>query len=292
MALWFTMLCLVIGCILAYKLVRLITDRLYPVEKDTNVKNAAVIDSIVGGTQLDTIESYSAKFELVRQNPLDYEKHEREEVTHTYCDLLKGRIKDPEGKHAPCERQGIHLNPDYIRYLRNQVRVLGPNTWHKEELDRVRQVEREEEIGIDIRDALVNEHGCHIALAHSMTTDARMESYGRKEWIDLVRATNRYIKNGFKLSYIQQYLEEVEDQDVLLDENKMEMFGLLLDKDVPARVAGICVSGILEDEDLGQVLALLNQRCTIDEALSLILTEKKREIETEAARREMSTKLL
>jgi len=72
----------------------------------------------------------------------------------------------------------------------------------------------------------------------------------------------------------------------------MEMFDLLLDKLVPEKIAGVCVSGILEDEELAQVLGLLDQRCTIDEALTLVLNGKRNELETQMARQAMTEQLV
>ncbi len=279
-----------LGVYLLYKGVRLVTDRLFPDEKNTNVTNAAVLDRVLATSQINQVESISARYELVKDNPLDYNEEDRKAVTEEYRDLLVGRIKDPDGFHAPRERDGHLVNPDYIRYLRNQIRVLGHDCWHKQESARVRQVRDEENVGVDYRRQLLD-FGANPALVHPMTShEARMEEYDAQDWKELIRVTNDYLKTNSPREVII-YLEEVTDKDVLIDRNKFELFALLLEKDVPRKIAGVFMTAKLSEENLAQVLELLDQNVGVDDALSLVLSEEKRRLELEIARKEMSETL-
>jgi hypothetical protein len=296
LTLWLFCLAFVLICWGLYKVVSSFTNLLFR-EKQPSIddplesyKESNAIDRMIQQNPLDTLESISQRYEAVMDSPLDYSEEERSNVAREYKELLMGHIKDPEAYHAPDERRDGYLNSDYVRYLKNQVRVLGPDCWHKDELKRVRQIDKEEQVGIDFRAELMK-MGAIPALVHAMTTDKRMETYDTNDWKNLIAATNEYAEE-FRLGRILYFLEQVDDKETLLDHSKMELFDLLIEKDVPEKVAGVFMRTEMEDEEIACVLELLDQDCTIDEALTLVLTKKKRDIETEIARRDLNSAIL
>lgn len=294
--LWLFCLAFVLICWGTYKVVSSITNLLFR-EKQPSIndpvesyKESHAIDQMIKHNPLDTIESISQRYEAVMASPLDYTKDERLNIAKEYKELLMGHIKDPEAFHAPDERRDGYLNSDYVRYLKNQTRVLGPDCWHKTELKRVQQVDKEEKVGIDFRAELMK-MGAISALVHAMTTDKRMETYDTKDWKDLIAATNRYAQE-FRLGRVLFFLQQVDDKETLLDHSKMELFDLLIEKDVPEKIAGVFMTTNMKDEEIACVLELLDQNCTIDEALTLVLTEKMKNLETELARRDLNSAIL
>lgn len=296
MWLWLFCLAFVLICWGTYKVVSSFTNLLFK-EKQPSIddplksyRESHAIDQMIQQNPLDTMESISQRYEAVMDSPLDYTEEERTEVAKEYKELLTGHIKDPDALHAPNERRDGYVNTDYVRYLRNQTRVLGPNCWHKTELKRIRQIEKEEEIGIDFRAELMK-MGAMPPLVHAMTTDKRMEEYNTNDWKDLIKATNEYAEN-YHIGRVLHFVEQVDDKETLLNQNKMELFNLLLEKDVPEKVAGVFMKANMEDDEIACVLELLDQNCTIDEAISLVLNKKKRDLETELARRDLNAAIL
>lgn len=296
LVLWLCCLAFVLTCLGLYKIVSSFTNLLFKEKKPkitdplNTYKESHALDQMIQGNPLEIIDSISQRYETVIASPLDYTEEEREETAKEYRELLIGEIKDPEAYHAPNERREGYLNTDYIRYLKNQSKALGPDCWHKKELERIQQIEQEEQIGIDFRYELMK-MGAVSALVHAMTSEERMETYTTNDWRDLITATNKYAAR-FRLDRIIHYLKEVQNKEALLDKKKMELFDLLLEKEVPEKIAGVFVTTELEEEELTQTLELLDQKCTIEEALGLVLTNKMKELESNLARKKLNAMIL
>ena len=149
MFLYLTILLVVLGSYALYKIVKLGTDRLFP---DPPANEAKATEEVIQkgiAISLDKSLSIPDKYYYALENPLEFSEQERNAITEDYRDLLNGKSLDPDAFHIPHERVDGYINKDYITYLENQAKKLGPDSWHKAELKRIRKIQKHEMEAID-----------------------------------------------------------------------------------------------------------------------------------------------
>lgn len=257
-------------------------------KKDSNIiQQTKIIDNTLKTNTIDTIQNISAKFEEIKKNPTDYPEHIRESITREYKDIIEGNTKDPNAIHAPSERKGSYVNEDYLKYLRNQIKALGPDSWHAKEYKRVKRIDQEDTVKLDFIFDLIK-MGAKRYYTNAMVSEQRIENYSPEDWKELIILTNYWEEDlKYHPGTIIGYLENIEDMDTLFDSDKLEMFKKITEYDIPEKIAAVIVTTNMTDTEIEQILYALEQGFTIDQAISDVLIEKKREIETKIALKQM-----
>lgn len=272
-----------------YRLVVPITDKIFK-EKNTNDQRVQDVRKNKK-KNLNNILSISKRYEMIQENPLEYPESIREIITKNYKNVLLGTITDPDTIHAPKERDssGDYINKDYIRYLKNQARKLGENSWHHEEYLRVKELVVEENIGLDFKINILRK-GVEPSLVHSMVSVKRMEEYSVEDWDELIRAVKNYydIANA---GFIISFLENIEDREILLNREKFELYILLLSKDIPEKVASVFLRTNMTNDEIILILELIDKEYPLNDAITLVLTDKKNKYEANLARMKMEALL-
>ena len=242
-------------------------------------REASAYDNLVGATSNVPASISQAYEEMCIFRPETYYLDPTlDKVIQDYKALLQGKILDPEGKHIPSETIEGNLNPDYRRYLKSQIRVLGKAgkdvTWFKKELKRFNDVDKEElfEGGFLLT---LEEMGAPEYLLDAMIKNGRMESYKPEDWKALIAQLKVYVKTYHPAAIIY-FLEEINDKEILLDEAKMDAFVKLRDLDISNELAAAYVRSDVSEEDLEAITGIMNEEyVSSEEALKLLLERKK-----------------
>jgi hypothetical protein len=272
-------LVLVFGCIGIWKLIRFLIVR--PIK-------------IVGGRLADASaerrilsSSYGKAYEeMCIYNILKYEGDPRvPEVIENYWKFILGEILDRGMKNAPSEKikemhRGYEVevpNPDYVTYLKNQIKafkVAGESCEvFEHEYKRVRKTAKESDIKMDFTMKLV-EMGLSLKYGMILVTDKSIQKYRPEDWSGIIGAVKAYdVAYGYPCT--SAFLENVEEINILTDDCKIKAFKELTELGVSNDLAGAFVQGKIGEEDLREVLGYLeNGELTSVEALQLLLEKK------------------
>lgn len=254
----------VIGLILwgIYALVRKGTDRIFEGMGDTS--SLPIMETVQKAT------SISRTYEKMYENPLQYTKTELDTITKKYTDLIAGKIKDPDGYHAPVEYIGTRLNTDYYHYLQNQVKVLPDSEWHKKELKRIERVIDYQLVQMNFGNKLI-EMGAPNLYIQYMVNEYRINQYSPQDWENLVKAVKRYSKTS-EIGTLVYFLECTNDINILTDPDKLELYTILRNYEVPQEYCKYILERNIEYDTLCEVQSYLSEGYTIQEALDTVLT--------------------
>jgi hypothetical protein len=247
-------------------------------------------DTLINGASRNVVVSISQLFEkMCIIDPCAYENDSNiTTVIKNYKDLLKGRILDPEAKHAPSEYLEGISNNDYAIYLKAQVRALSKVgkdvSWFKDELKRFAMCEKEELFAADFMISLMD-MGAPENLLSSLVNDNRMENFSPEDWKELVAKINEYAKQYPSID-ISYFLELVGDKAILLDGDKMESFHQLRDLGIDNELAVAYIRKDMSSEDLAEVSDMVNRYgMNCEEALEKLVTSKKSNLKKETLKR-------
>lgn len=218
-------------------------------------------------------ESISDKYQKMMENPLQYNEKERKEITKTYKKLILGHIKDPNGIHTPDEYNNTLINPDYIRYLKNQIRVLGKNTWHKKELDRIKPIEKEEKFEADFVYEL-GKRGAPYWCVNAMASPERMEKYTPHKWDKLIKQILSY-DGKYPRKIIIYLLKNFNDDTILYNKYAFELCDMLIKNDFPDIIINAYLKENIDAQELLNIFKMIKTGTPPKKALNIIKKQQK-----------------
>ena len=301
---WVCVAILVFIFIAIYKVVK--TFVINPIMRDKDATLYTPLNAFRESNKYDTIIKDASKNapasisqlyeEMCINNPCAYEDDPNlSKVISDYKNLLKGKILDPEAKHAPSEYLEGISNNDYAIYLKSQIRVLGKVgkdvIWFKEELKRFAKCEKEELYEADF---MINfsTMGAPESILSSLVSENRMETFSPDDWKELVAKVKEYAKlySSVDISY---FLELINDKAILLDEAKMEAFHQLRELNIDEELAAAYIRRDLSSDDFAEVSDIMERYAmTCEEALEKVLSSKKSASKKEALKRSYKDQVL
>lgn len=277
--LWIIIAVIVLVLYGLYRLVKVGTDLFFSEKESNPIKE---IDKHLKKKTLDKFQSISERYEDMMDNPIHYTQTEQDSIMVEYELLLCGKIVDEDTLNAPKEMNGIHINTDYVTYLKNQSKKLGPTSWHAAEYKRIKHELAKEKIIINFRIGLLNMGAPTYSIPDLASTE-RMESLSPQQWKDLVDVVKKY-DSLYEPAYIMSFLEQISNLNTLMDPSKMELYNTLMEKEVPEKVAKTFLEADLDTDELEEILSLIDQGLEYDQAISTVLIQKKEELEKEEQR--------
>lgn len=139
-------------------------------------------------------------------NPLKH-VHEKNipETLENYRDLMCGKIVDNQLFHIPSEYIGDKFNPDYLRYLTVQENLYNGIDWVRQELKRVRNLDRVRDVLSKARNELL-ERGVNRQYLEEAITLERCALFSVEDWHKLVNALEEFDREGLNPVAVKLYL--------------------------------------------------------------------------------------
>jgi hypothetical protein len=234
-------------------------------------KESGSIDTRVAQHGLKVVENISLRYE--RMCIIDPVKYANDpslpEVIEQYGKLLRGEIKDPEGRHMPSEMINGARNYDYERYVKAQKK--GSKGLVRE-CRRLKMVNAEEDLRTDFILKLT-EMGLPVEVLNSALSDEKLNKFSTEDWKILVTKVKEYLSE-YRAEAVAEFLENFHDIKILTDEEAMESFTLFRTHDAPMPVVVEIVRGrITVDQGVRIVNLVVVEEYSWAEALDEVLKE-------------------
>lgn len=250
--------------LMLYKAVKTALDYMHrpkPVTMHTDLavfKESQTVDRRIKRSGHKLKQSPTAIFEdMCLVNPV--EAVGLENIAEQYGAIIKGEIADLELKHIPSEFIKGERNPDYQRYLVNQLKIKGHNPWVAEELTRLEGALEHEEIEKGFIETLIGTYRLPVETVPFAISEDRMENFTEKEWRGLAHSVRNYVSE-FSLEAVCAFLVVIEDYHILVDYDSMEKYANWHYHGVPMSVSKENLVGNIPDETLIEVVGLVDER--------------------------------
>lgn len=291
--LWFSILFIVLGFWGLYTIVSKGYDFITQAENkhfNKTLEECSATDKIIQQTYDPITDNHPIpqKLQNLLDNPLNYTYEQRTKIINQYKKLINGDYPDPKAINAPNEydKEGDFINQDYITYLKNQLKHVGYNSWHYKELLRIEKIAEAEEIEFKFRSNLAH-MGMPQILVYAAATPERIENYSTEDWKILINSLKEFTELYHPATIIN-FMENIHDKNILNNPDKMELFNLLINKNVPDKIAAIFVSANLSEEILEEILIKIEEdESPPEEAIKSILLKHQRKHEEQIARKEI-----
>jgi hypothetical protein len=221
---------------------------------------------------ISTIENISERFE--RMCVLDHFAYKDDPSIPTVIDqyrkLLRGEIKDPEGRHMPSEILNGNRNPDYDKYIAAQKSVMG-KTGCRESI-RLKRINQEDELRVSFVTKLL-EMKFPEAVLGAVLSDNKLNSYTADDWKRLTKTVKGYLEI-YPAEIVAQFLSYFDELSILCDSNKIETFSIFYKYDAPMPIVSeIIRERITVDQGLRITKLVINEKYDWDEAMEEVLEE-------------------
>jgi hypothetical protein len=218
------------------------------------------------------ISNISEKFErMCILDPLSYvDDPETQSVVEQYGKLLRGELKDPEGRHMPSEFLQGTRNPDYEIYIKNQRKVLG-NVARRESY-RIAKVNEEDAL----RSELINKLAAlnfpeEVLLA--VLDDSKLNTYTANDWRKLATCVKDYLQS-YSAETVSAFLSLFVEPAILCDAEKMEVFSVFHQYSAPMPIVAEIIRGrVTMDQGIRITKLVVNNEYDWAEAMQEVLEE-------------------
>jgi hypothetical protein len=235
-------------------------------------KESNAIGARLTSRNLKAVESISERFErMCILDPLTYKDDPAiPEVIDQYKRLLRGEIKDPEGRHMPSEILNGTRNLDYETYIAAQKKVLD-KAGCRETL-RLKRVNQEENLRTDFTIKLL-EMKLPVEVLDAVLSDEKMNAYSAEDWKGLIKAVRGYLEE-YSAGVVSAFLEQFNEIKILCVADKMETFAIFSKFNAPMEiVTEIIRERITLDQGVRVATLVVEERYTWDEAMEEVLEE-------------------
>jgi len=270
--------------------VRKLVSKLYAPKKvsmDTplsNLKGSLDADlTIKRGTE-DTDNIAYMYEQMCALHPLRYENDPRVPVVlERYRKIVSGEEPDREGRHVPSEKLDGGANPDYLRYLINQRKVLGEPDWLMKEIKRTEEVVELDDIRSDYLVAMLD-MGIPAEIAVGMIRDDRLDTFEPEDWQTFMRKVKGYVSR-YPADVVYNFVANISDKETLFDEDKLDTFAVYQEHDAPISMSLEIVQGRITTDQAEKITRLVvEEDYPWDEAMEEVLQETINESKAEELR--------
>jgi len=235
-------------------------------------KESYATDRLLISTAIKTIENISERFErMCILDPITYKDDPTiSAVVDQYKKLLRGEIKDPEGRHMPSEILNGKRNLDYDTYIAAQKKVMG-NAGRRECL-RLKRIDQEESIRADFVIKLV-EMDFPVEVLDAVLSDEKLNAYSAADWKNLTKAVKGYLDDN-SAEAVSEFLCQFNEIAILCDSEKMEIFSVFYKHAAPMPIITEFVRGRISlDQGVRITQLVMQEKYDWDEATEEVLEE-------------------
>lgn len=204
----------------------------------------------VSSSKIDEVQSIAGKYELMCvRRPLEYKgSAEIPSVVSRYKAIVSGEELDTEGRHIPSEYIDGTLNPDYARYISNQIvahereGMYGNLNFLRSERDRIERRGKEAELRLGFM-KYMDSAGLPAAMTDGeVINENKLNTYTEKNWKDFVRVVKAYLKTYDEYT-VHGFVSMFDDISTVMDADKMQMYSIYAKNQVPEEVLRSIVAG-------------------------------------------------
>lgn len=225
------------------------------------------------------------------KDPLKYRDHPSlPMVINEYKAVVSGKKLDPSGSHIPSEYINGSLNPDYARYISNQIlvhehlNVSGNLRYLKSERDRIERRGDEAAVKLGFIEYLRGAGLPDVFLGTSVVSVGKLNTYSEGDWKLFSKTVKVYLRT-YAEEEVHSFVSMFDDISIITDADKMQVFSIYSKNGVPEGVVRPVIVGEISDDQAYRITELVQKHGRSWEgAMKFILEQDLRNAEADDLR--------